>query len=176
MRFPHFDFYVRDWLNDLNNRALSREERGVHIDLLAIMWQQPECRLPDNDRAIAALLGATLKEWQTWRQDMVDGPLAVLAHEDGFIFSPRLRREWQKAMHSSANKRANARKRWGDKGPDPDDSIRNAHGDANAYANGPAGAYADADADAPPNGDANAYANGPAGAYADADADAPPNG
>lgn len=136
MQFPHFDFYVRDWLNDLNNRALTREARSVHIDLLAMMWQQDDCRLPDNDRAIAALLGARPEEWQTWRADLIDGPLPVLRVEDGFIISPRLMEERNHAVEVSTSKRNNANNRWG--------KQKNSVGNSSAYANASSSAPANA--------------------------------
>lgn len=37
---PAFQFYVKDWLSDLHVRAMTPEERGVYIDLLAVLWNE----------------------------------------------------------------------------------------------------------------------------------------
>jgi uncharacterized protein YdaU (DUF1376 family) len=37
---PAFQFYVKDWLSDLHVRAMSPEERGIYIDLLAVLWNE----------------------------------------------------------------------------------------------------------------------------------------
>lgn len=38
---PAFQFYVRDWLNDINLRRCSRGAKGLWIDALCLMWIAP---------------------------------------------------------------------------------------------------------------------------------------
>lgn len=104
MRFPHFDFYPRDWANDANNQYQSLAAQGAHINLLALMWNEATddtFGLLDNDRGIARALGISLAEWQELRATLIDGPYAVFAVEAGRIVSGRLREEWQKALDRS---------------------------------------------------------------------------
>lgn len=51
---PRFDFYPRDWF--LGTRELSREERGVYIDLLAAMYARGG-PLPYDVEELRSLLG-----------------------------------------------------------------------------------------------------------------------
>lgn len=52
---PAFQFYVKDWLSDINVRCMTPEERGGYIELLAIEWN--ENGLPNDDQILATLSG-----------------------------------------------------------------------------------------------------------------------
>jgi len=104
MRYPHFDFYPGDWLDDANNRYQSLAAKGAHIELLCLMWREAtetQFGLLDDDRGLARALGLPLAEWQALRVELIDGPYAVLRVENGRIVSPRLRQEWHKARERS---------------------------------------------------------------------------
>lgn len=112
MRFPHFDFYPGDWRNDTNNGLLTFEERGVHIELLCLMWDQPDCTLPDDDGVIARLLHVSVRQWKKWRQHLLDGDHPVFVKENGRFFSKKLLKMWHKALDKSAKAQAAATERW----------------------------------------------------------------
>jgi len=104
VRYPHFDFYPGDWLDDANNRYQSVAAKGAHIELLCLMWREAtetQFGLLDDDRGLARALGLPLAEWQALRADLIEGPYAVLHVEHGRIVSPRLRQEWHKARERS---------------------------------------------------------------------------
>ena len=48
---PAFQFYVKDWLSDINVLTMSAEERGVYIMLLCLDWN--EGGLPDDHSVLA---------------------------------------------------------------------------------------------------------------------------
>jgi len=50
---PAFQFYVKDWLSDINVMAMSAEERGAYIMLLCMDWNEEG--LPDDYSLLAAV-------------------------------------------------------------------------------------------------------------------------
>lgn len=54
---PSFPFYYSDWLGSTNRMMMSLEEQGAYINLLCHQWASPDCGLPDDDEALAALSG-----------------------------------------------------------------------------------------------------------------------
>ena len=59
---PAFQFYSKDWLSDANVRAMTHEERGVYMDLLAICWL--EDGLPDELPRLARLVSLPLRRFE----------------------------------------------------------------------------------------------------------------
>ena len=63
-----FPFQAKDWQSSEAVRLMSLAERGAFIGLLAASWVaggEYPCTIPDDDRAIATLLGVSLREWKT---------------------------------------------------------------------------------------------------------------
>lgn len=112
MQFPYFGFYPQDWLQDAHNRKLTREERDVHLHLLCLLWDEPECRLAEDDVVIARMLGESVGKWRRWKKVLVDGPYPVLHRDDGYLFSPRLLKERQKVLRLSRRGKTAADRRW----------------------------------------------------------------
>ena len=52
---PAFSFYPADWLSSPKVTAMTSEEEGAYIRLLCYAWGDPDCALPDDDVALAAL-------------------------------------------------------------------------------------------------------------------------
>jgi uncharacterized protein YdaU (DUF1376 family) len=52
---PAFQFYARDYLADINVRAMTYEQRGVYVELLALCWL--ERGLPSNLGTLSRILG-----------------------------------------------------------------------------------------------------------------------
>lgn len=104
MRFPHFDFYPGDWVGDAHNRYLSLAEKGAHLELLCMIWNdasETTFGIIDDTRGISRALGITSEEWQQMRAVLIEGPYAVLKIMDGRIISPRLYQEWEKTCERS---------------------------------------------------------------------------
>lgn len=59
MKNPWFQFYPSDWLNDINLRRASFEEKGFLIDLMCLMHQSPKYGFltPELEESLAKLLG-----------------------------------------------------------------------------------------------------------------------
>ena len=120
MRFPHFDFYPGDWMNDSHNAALTYEEWGVHIALLCRMWDQPDCTLPNDDRYLARLLRVPEDQWRQWREVLIDGPQPVLQIQNDRLISPKLLTIFTQACNASRKAKDKADKRWKSPESDPD--------------------------------------------------------
>jgi len=54
---PWFPFFASDWLGSTKRAMMTPDQRGAYIDLLAHQWNTPDCTLPDDDEALAALSG-----------------------------------------------------------------------------------------------------------------------
>jgi len=52
---PSFQFYPLDWLGDPNVIAMTAEQRGAYIHILAAMWTTEDCSLPDDLGYLARL-------------------------------------------------------------------------------------------------------------------------
>ena len=117
-RAPAFLFYAKDWLADPKVRALSWDQRGRYIDLLASMWEYSVYgdRIPRQTaerlygKAFVKLVADSkepvvlTEEWQgcTW------------------LFSARLLDEAQKVKSRSVAATRAAAKRWGKDDDDAD--------------------------------------------------------
>lgn len=56
--FPSFHFYPKDWLTGQTTQAMTPEQRGAFIQLLAQAWERsPRCTLPNDDTQLATLSG-----------------------------------------------------------------------------------------------------------------------
>lgn len=68
MTMPYVKFYCRDWLH--GTESLTPEERGIYIDLLAMMYER-NGPLPDDERLLAARLRIDLRVWKRVRQSLL---------------------------------------------------------------------------------------------------------
>jgi uncharacterized protein YdaU (DUF1376 family) len=140
---PAFQFYPRDYLCDLNVRAMSYEQRGVYWELVSLCWL--ECGIPSDLNAIAKILGMKhsrlVKLWPGIAPCFVaDGER--LQHPR--LNAERLEQEQFAASKSSAGKAGND-KRWGsqsDRKPSHSDTSAIANDrSASASASSPASAF-----------------------------------
>jgi uncharacterized protein YdaU (DUF1376 family) len=52
---PVFSFNAGDWLGSVRIAAMSPEQEGAYIRLLAYAWGDPDCSIPDDDRTLASM-------------------------------------------------------------------------------------------------------------------------
>jgi hypothetical protein len=81
-----FQFDVKQWLGDNKLMAMSFSEKGMHLKLMCLAWQEsPPCTLPDSDEQIAQWLGLATLSWtnvhkpkvmSAWKQIPPDEPHA----------------------------------------------------------------------------------------------------
>jgi len=101
-----FQFYAKDWLTDIDVRALSYEEKGIYFELLCMSWIQP---LPDDISKLAKILNIA-------EQSLSDILHFFFIEKDGYFFNEKLEKnrkektEYYKKM-SEAGKKGND-KRW----------------------------------------------------------------
>lgn len=105
---PYFPFYPADWLSDPDVTALSLEEQGAYIRLLANMWMSGHgrCDLPDEDQATARILSVTVKEWQAIKKAL----LPVLTISGGRVSNKRLSSQFEHAEQVASTKTGNGQK------------------------------------------------------------------
>lgn len=97
MAIPYFPMYAGDWLSDPNVSALNFEEQGVFFHLMCRMWQNNDCRLPDDDVKISRILKINFGKWMKIKAALAD----VLTYSDGCFYSNRLLAEYEIAKKKS---------------------------------------------------------------------------
>lgn len=100
-----FPFYVSDYLRD--TRHLTTEQHGAYLLLLMDCWSK-RGPLPDNDAALATIVGRPVRAWRQMRP--VIEPYFTVS--DGQWVSPRMMREIERSKEIS-EKRKEAGKRGG---------------------------------------------------------------
>jgi uncharacterized protein YdaU (DUF1376 family) len=116
VKSPAFQFYPRDYLADANVRAMTFEERGVYVELLALEWNEGG-RLPGDVEKLARVVGVPAERFvPMWMTSL--GPCFTLADE-GYFYHPRLALEREKQAAHSARQKAKAEKRWHPAEPTP---------------------------------------------------------
>jgi len=63
--FPSMPFFTDAYLAD--TKHLTVEEHGAYILLLICMWRSPGCKLPDDDKRLARMVGVTPAKWRKLR-------------------------------------------------------------------------------------------------------------
>ena len=88
---PAFQFYTKDWLSDARVLAMSLEERGLYIGLMAVCWTE-RCQLPADEARLARIAGVPVTRFRRlWRA--VEG--CFERHGDTYRH-PRLDREQER--------------------------------------------------------------------------------
>lgn len=112
LRFPFFPFYVMDYLTSVRVLAMTNEQRGGYVTLLALCWRSGECALPDQLTTLQTLSGLSAEAIVDVRAMFVKHPSRARC-----LTNERLYGEWQKAValslvKSEAGAKGNAI-RWG---------------------------------------------------------------
>jgi uncharacterized protein YdaU (DUF1376 family) len=96
------DAYMAD------TRHLSLEEHGAYLLLLMIAWRTDGCRLPDNDKRLAQMLGITEKRWARLKPTV----MAFWTLDDGYWTQKRLTKERRFVAKKSEQNANAAHARW----------------------------------------------------------------
>lgn len=102
--FPVLPCYTDALMGDTLH--LNLEERGAYWWLLMIAWRSPDCRLPDDDKRLANMLGITPKRWSRLRPVMLE----FFDAREGFWTQKRLTAEREKVNGKRTKNRANGSK------------------------------------------------------------------
>lgn len=88
---------------------LTLEQHGLYLMLMLEAWDQPDCTLPDDDAALAAICGITVARFRK----ISPAVLAKWTRDKGRVFQKRLLKEWQYVNEKRAKAKASAEVRWG---------------------------------------------------------------
>lgn len=107
-----FYFNTNDWLGSQSVKLMSKAERGVYIQLLAIAWggKQPGT-LPASEDQVRRLAECTAAEWDEYGPAIL--PLFPLSECQTYRYNERLMLEVDKEKVKSEKAAASANKRWG---------------------------------------------------------------
>ena len=72
MKRPSFQFYPADWLSDYRVLAMTCEQRGAYIQILATMWLEDDCSLPNDLAQLAAITKCDVNQLPTVVQCFVE--------------------------------------------------------------------------------------------------------
>ncbi len=100
---PALPIWTDAYLAD-THPLLSLEEHGCYFLLLQFAWRSPECRLPDDDKLFARMLGVSLKRWRSTLRPSMERFWTI---ENGFWKQKRLSKE-KIYVTELTGKRANA--------------------------------------------------------------------
>jgi len=121
---PAFQFYPKDFLSDEKQIQMSLPAVGMYIRLLCHCWI--EGSLPTEERALARLAGATLRQWRR-SATALNGCFQV---KDGRLFHPRLERERDRQLHFKINQRTRSGRRWSENPKENADCTPSGHPNA----------------------------------------------
>jgi hypothetical protein len=96
-------------------RTLSYELKGVYVELLALMWLDPQCRLPDDDQVLAGMLHVDIGKWKRdWRPRLLENASIRLFEKtsDGHWFSKVLMEQFENEGKKSRLAQRSAYARW----------------------------------------------------------------
>jgi uncharacterized protein YdaU (DUF1376 family) len=113
--FPYFPFYASDWVGSTKIALMSPEQEGAYIRLLCHAWADPDCGLPDDDNALAALSRVGQPRWREV-SDRVRACFSPHPTVSGKIHNTRLseiRAEYEGYREAQ---RGNSAKRWRSRG------------------------------------------------------------
>jgi hypothetical protein len=126
MKRPAFQFYPKQWLADDQVMRMNWEQRGMHMHLICIAWQQhPACTLPDNDEDLMAWLNLSDKEY--WLEKLKPRIFSAWKFINGRWVQEGLSREFIKQNEYKKSRSENAKKRW---------NNMHMHENENTYASG----------------------------------------
>jgi uncharacterized protein YdaU (DUF1376 family) len=97
---PAFSFYAGDWLGSIRIAAMTPDQEGAYIRLLAYAWGDPDCSLPDDDATLAAMsrLG---ERWFNGCSAALRDCFEKHPTRPGRIYNKRLLKERQKQAERS---------------------------------------------------------------------------
>jgi hypothetical protein len=111
---PSFPFYASDWLGSNRRVTMTLAEQGALVNLLARMWNDIHCSLPDDDIALARLseLG---DDWARGSGTLLRECLVSHPHVAGRLTHPKMLRArqerdaWKEKSRQGGRKSAAAR-------------------------------------------------------------------
>lgn len=92
-RFPWFPFYVAEWRLSRSVRAMTLEQRGGYMELLAVAWDDgiAEPSLPPDDASLAKLSEMGPKRWAKAGAAI----RACFAEREGRLYNKFLSKVWE---------------------------------------------------------------------------------
>lgn len=110
-RSPAFQFYVNDYLSDINVQLMTAEEEGAYLRLLCFCWQDSDLSLPNNDEQLI-VLSKLSKGGSTTMPPAVKKCFIPHPTKDGYITHKRLvleaekQRSWREKSAAGGKKSA----------------------------------------------------------------------
>lgn len=96
VKSPAFSMYANDWLGSLAVATMTPEQEGAYFHLLCLSWGDPDCCLPDDDNALAAL--SRLGERWPIVGALVRAQFKSHPNRPGRIYNERLHKERKKQL------------------------------------------------------------------------------
>lgn len=123
---PYMPFYVDDF--EADTAHLTFEEDGVYNRLLRLCWRTSGCSVPDDPQWIARRLRCSIEDYHRLVLPLIREFFLV---ENGRVFQPRQKREWQKANDVSRKRSEAGRKGGRPRNPLPENEKSKSRAKAN---------------------------------------------
>lgn len=124
--YPYLPLFVSDHLAETDH--LSDAEHGVYLRLILLLWQSPECRIPDDNEWLARRFRRDANAVQTQVRPLIHEFCQV---RRGWVTKPNLKAQWEWCRTKSVKNAKAAKSRW-NKEKDQSERIANGHSEWNA--------------------------------------------
>ena len=102
----HIPFFPDAYLRD--NFRSNLEQHGMFLMLMMEAWNNEDCSLPDNEKALAEICGVTVARFRKISPQVLD----KWTREGGRIYQKRLLKEFHYVLEKSQKRKAAANERW----------------------------------------------------------------
>jgi uncharacterized protein YdaU (DUF1376 family) len=106
-QYPYLPLFVTDYRSKTDH--LTDAEHGIYLQILMLMWQSPDCRIPNDDEWIARRLRRDIDAVRTHVRPVIK-EFCLTRHK--WLTQKRLRQEWLWSKAKSKKNSASAKSRW----------------------------------------------------------------
>lgn len=106
-QYPYLPLFVTDYRSATDH--LTDAEHGIYLQLLMLMWQSPDCRIPDNDEWLARRFRRHADAVRSHVRPLIQEFCVI---RSGWILQKRLQQEWHWRKAKSEKNSDAAKSRW----------------------------------------------------------------
>jgi uncharacterized protein YdaU (DUF1376 family) len=105
--FPSLPLWTDSYMSDTAH--LTDAEHGIYLQLLIIMWRNPDCRVPDDHKWIARKMRRSVDDFE---RDVLPIIQEFCQCDGNWITQKRLMKEWNYCKNRSKAQSDRANSRW----------------------------------------------------------------
>lgn len=106
-QFPALPLWTDSYLADTGH--LTDAEHGIYFQLLMLIWRNPECRIPNDDKWLSRRLRRSVEDVQKDVRPIIE---EFCRNNGNWITQGRLKDEWDYCKSKSKSQSVRAKSRW----------------------------------------------------------------